>query len=143
MRDVNILDEIFPEAGAFYVMDRGYVDFERLSRFTLSSAFFVVRTKSNVLIQRRYSHPVDKPLVSAPITPSFSRLSIRQRRTRMRCGAYAIWMWKPESVKFLTNNFRPARTYYRQNLQVADSGRSRSRFRTDGDHDSGLMAIGF
>src|SRR5665213_173301 len=50
VHDVNILDEIMPEAGAFYVMDRGYVDFERLYIFTLSSAFFVVRTKSNVLI---------------------------------------------------------------------------------------------
>jgi len=57
VHDVNILDEILPEAGAFYVMDRGYVDFERLYVFTLSSAFFVVRTKSNVLLQRRYSHP--------------------------------------------------------------------------------------
>ena len=60
VHDVNILDEIAPEAGAFYVMDRGYIDFERLYRFTLSSAFFVVRAKSNVLLQRRYSHPVDK-----------------------------------------------------------------------------------
>jgi hypothetical protein len=60
VHDVNILDEIMPEAGAFYVMDRGYIDFQRLFVFTLSSAFFVVRTKSNVLIQRRYSHPVDK-----------------------------------------------------------------------------------
>ena len=41
VHDVNILDEILPEAGAFYVMDRGYVDFERLYRFTLSSAFFL------------------------------------------------------------------------------------------------------
>jgi IS4 transposase len=61
VHDVNILDEILPpEAGAFYVMDRGYVDFERLYVFTLSAAFFVVRTKSNVLLQRRYSRPVDK-----------------------------------------------------------------------------------
>ena len=60
VHDVNILDEIEPEAGAFYVMDRGYVDFERLYVFTLSAAFFVVRTKSNVLLQRRYSHSVDK-----------------------------------------------------------------------------------
>ena len=60
VHDVNILDEILPEAGAFYVMDRAYVDFERLYRFTLSSAFFVVRTKSNVLLQRRYSRAVDK-----------------------------------------------------------------------------------
>jgi hypothetical protein len=57
VHDVNILDEILPEAGAFYIMDRGYVDFERIYGFTLSSAFFVVRTKSNVLLQRRYSHP--------------------------------------------------------------------------------------
>src|ERR1035437_4065739 len=43
-----------------YVMDRGYVDFERLYVFTLTAAFFVWRTKSNVVLQRRYSHPVDK-----------------------------------------------------------------------------------
>jgi len=60
VHDVNVLDLILPEAGAIYVMDRGYIDFERLYRFTLESAFFVVRTKSNVLLQRRYSHPVDK-----------------------------------------------------------------------------------
>ncbi len=55
-----MLDEILPEAGAFYVMDRGYIDFERLYVFSLSAAFFVVRTKRNVLLQRRYSHDVDK-----------------------------------------------------------------------------------
>ena len=59
VHDVNILDEILPEVGAFYVMDRAYVDFERLFVFTLCSAFFVVRTKTNVVLQRRYSHPVD------------------------------------------------------------------------------------
>ena len=58
--DVNILDEFLPEPGAFYVMDRAYVDFERLFVFTLCSSFFVVRTKKNILLQRRYSHPVDK-----------------------------------------------------------------------------------
>ena len=57
---VNILDEILPEAGAFYVMDRGYIDFERLYVFTLCAVFFVVRTKENILLQRRYSHPVDQ-----------------------------------------------------------------------------------
>ncbi|MBI4443626.1 MAG: DUF4372 domain-containing protein [Acidobacteria bacterium] len=60
--DGNILDEILPEAGAFYLMDRGYVDFQRLYGFTLCSAFFVVRTKEHVLLQRRYSHPVDKSI---------------------------------------------------------------------------------
>jgi len=60
VHNVKILDEIMSEAGSFYVMVRVYIDFQRLFVFTLSSAFFVVRTKSNVLIQRRYSHPVDK-----------------------------------------------------------------------------------
>jgi hypothetical protein len=60
VHDVNILDEILPEAGAFYVMDRGYVDFKRLYGFTVSSAFFVVRTKQNVVLERRYSRPVDQ-----------------------------------------------------------------------------------
>src|SRR3989441_12299620 len=60
VHDVNILDEIVPEAGAFYVIDRGYLDFKRLFVLTLCSSFFVTRTKENVLLQRRYSHPVDK-----------------------------------------------------------------------------------
>jgi hypothetical protein len=60
VHDVNVLDEILPEAGAFYVMDRGYVDFQRLYIFTLSAAFFVVRAKQNLLLQRRYSRQVDK-----------------------------------------------------------------------------------
>jgi hypothetical protein len=60
VHDVNVLDQIVPEAGAFYGMDRGYIDFEPLFVLTLNSAFFVVRTKSNVLLQRRYSLPVDK-----------------------------------------------------------------------------------
>lgn len=58
--DVNILDELLPEPGSFYVMDRAYLDFERLFVFTISSSFFVVRTKKNVVLQRRYSHAVDK-----------------------------------------------------------------------------------
>jgi hypothetical protein len=54
VHDVNVLDEILPEAGAFYVLDRGYIDFERLFVFTLCSAFFVVRTKENLLLQRPF-----------------------------------------------------------------------------------------
>src|ERR1035438_6797303 len=60
LHDVNVLDDIAMEAGAFYVFDRGYIDFARLYRFTLPAAFFVTRTKENVVLQRRYSHPVDK-----------------------------------------------------------------------------------
>ena len=106
VHDVNILDEIMPEAGAFYVMDRGYIDFQRLFVFTLSSAFFVVRTKSNVLIQRRYSHPVDKStgvrsdqtviltsFESASAYPdALRRVSYLDAETNKR-------------LKFLTNNF--------------------------------------
>jgi hypothetical protein len=106
VHDVKILDELMPEAGAFYVMDRGYVDFERLFVFTLSSAFFVVRSKSNVLLQRRYSHKVDKStgvrsdhtviltsFGSASVYPdALRRISYRDGETQKR-------------FKFLTNNF--------------------------------------
>lgn len=60
MHDVNVLDELIPEAGAFYVMDRGYLDFERLHRLHCAGAFFVTRAKSNLKAKRRYSHPVDR-----------------------------------------------------------------------------------
>lgn len=60
LHDVNVLDDIPIEAGAFYVIDRAYLDFERLYRLRLSSAYFVTRTKQNVILQRRYSHPVDR-----------------------------------------------------------------------------------
>lgn len=60
LHDVHALDDIAIETGAFYVFDRGYLDFARLFRFTLTAAFFVTRTKENVVLQRRYSHPVDK-----------------------------------------------------------------------------------
>src|SRR5277367_1033923 len=60
VHDVTMLDKIIPEAGAFYVMDRGYIDFVRLYVFSLSAAFFVVRTKKNILLERRYSREVDK-----------------------------------------------------------------------------------
>ena len=60
MHEVNILDQLFPEPGAFYVMDRGFLDFERLFRFHQAGSFFVIRGKSNLQVRRRYSHPVDR-----------------------------------------------------------------------------------
>ena len=60
MHDVNILDQLVPEAGAFYVMDRGYLDFERLARLDDAGSFFVTRAKSNLKACRRYSRPVDR-----------------------------------------------------------------------------------
>jgi len=60
VHDVNILDALTPEAGAFYVMDRGYLDFQRLYRWTLHGAFFVTRARKNFRFTRLLSHPVDK-----------------------------------------------------------------------------------
>ena len=122
VHDVNILDEIAPEAGAFYVMDRAYIDFERLFLFTLCSAFFVVRAKKNAVLQRRYSRPVDKTtglrsdqtvilttIKSAKAYPNPLRLHPIDAETNKR-------------LKFLTNNFAlPALTItqiYKSRWQV-------------------------
>ena len=60
LSDVNVLDILLPEAGAFYIMDRGYVDYGRLHRLTSAAAFFVIRAKSNLKFRRQYSRPVEK-----------------------------------------------------------------------------------
>jgi len=60
LHDVNVLDVLPLEAGAFYIMDRGYLDFGRLYSFTHAAAFFVTRSKSNTKFRRLYSHPIDK-----------------------------------------------------------------------------------
>jgi hypothetical protein len=60
VHDVNALDQLLLEPGAFYIFDRGYLDFARLYAFTQSAAFFVTRAKSNTQFQWRYSSPVDK-----------------------------------------------------------------------------------
>jgi hypothetical protein len=123
VHDVNILDEILPEAGAFYVMDRGYVDFERLYIFTLSAAFFVVRTKSNVLLQRRYSHPVDKTTgVRSDHTVILTAIdSVKAYPEQLRRVSY-LDVKTGKRLKFLTNNFTlPALTIaqiYKSRWQV-------------------------
>jgi len=106
VHDVNILDEIFPDAGAFYVMDRGYIDFERLFVFTLSSAFFVVRTKENTVLQRRYSHPVDKTTgVRSDHTVILTAIdSARAYPDALRRISY-LDVETNKRLKFLTNNF--------------------------------------
>ncbi len=60
LHDVNILDQIIPEAGAFYIMDRGYLDFTRLHRLHQAGSFFVTRAKTNLRFTRRYSQPTDR-----------------------------------------------------------------------------------
>lgn len=59
LRDVNVLDLLTPEPGAFSIMDRGYLDFARLYRLALVGAFFLIRAKSNTQYRRLYSRPVD------------------------------------------------------------------------------------
>jgi len=106
VHDVNVLDEIMPEAGSFYVMDRGYLDFERLYFFTLSAAFFVVRTKSNVILQRRYSHPVDKTTgVRSDHTVILTAIgSVKVYPEALRRVSY-LDLETRKRFKFLTNNF--------------------------------------
>jgi Domain of unknown function (DUF4372)/Transposase DDE domain len=106
VHDVNILDEIVPEPGAFYVMDRGYIDFERLYVFTLSAAFFVVRTKENVLLERRYSHPVEKSTgVRSDQTVILTAIKSAKAypETLRRVSFYDAAT--DQRLKFLTNNF--------------------------------------
>jgi len=60
VHDVNVLDILISEAGSFYIMDRGYIDFKRLYELHQALAFFVIRAKSNLQYRRLYSRPVDK-----------------------------------------------------------------------------------
>src|SRR5882672_9173409 len=60
LSDLAVLDQLIPEPGAFYVMDRGFIDYARLHRFHEVGAFFVIRAKSNLHARRRYSHPIDR-----------------------------------------------------------------------------------
>jgi hypothetical protein len=60
VHEVNVLDELFVEAGAFYLLDRGYTDFTRLFTIDQHRAFFIIRAKNNLQFHRIYSHTVDK-----------------------------------------------------------------------------------
>jgi IS4 transposase len=106
VHDVNLLDEFLPEAGAFYVMDRGYIDFERLFIFTLCSAFFVVRSKENGLFQRRYSRPVDKATgLRSDHTVILTAIDLAKAYPDpLRRVAY-FDAETNQRLKFLTNNF--------------------------------------
>ena len=105
-QDVNLLDEVLPEAGSFYVMDRGYLDFGRLHAFHRSGAFFVTHTKAGVLLRRRYSRPVDKTTglrsdhtVLLTSAASFKNYPDPLRRVRFYDLEQRRWL------VFLTNNF--------------------------------------
>jgi hypothetical protein len=104
--DVNVLDELVLEPGSFYILDRGYIDFARLYRFTLHAAFFITRAKRNLDFTRRSSRAVDKtsglrsdqtivlsgPLTSQAYPEALRRISFFDVETNKR-------------LVFLTNNF--------------------------------------
>ena len=124
MHDVNALDLIDYETGAFYLFDRGYIDFARLFAITQAQAFFVTRAKSNMKFKRRYSQPVDRV-----------GTSILCDQTGVLTGLYAKTDYPTvlrrvvvrdtetgERVVFLTNNFSLSpeliAALYRQRWQV-------------------------
>lgn len=121
--EVTLLDQLIPEPGAFYVLDRGFLDYERLHRFHQSGAFFVVRGKSHLKLARRYSYPVDRATgvlcdqsVVLCVPSSIPRYPEALRRVRSKDLATG------NCVVLLTNNFTlPALTIaqlYRCRWQV-------------------------
>jgi hypothetical protein len=112
MHDVKVLDLLQPEPGTFYVMDRGYLDFERLARLDDAGSFFVTRAKSNTQVRRRYSRPVDRSTglicdQTAVLTGYYTRKGFNSPLRRVKFN-------DPETGKalvFLSNNFAlPAMT---------------------------------
>lgn len=123
LHDVNALDILTLEAGAYYVMDRGYLDFERLNKFNQIPAYFVTRTKSNTQYKRRYSHPIDRSTglicdQTIVLTGFYARKDYpgALRRVKFRDEKTG------KTLVFLTNNFTlPALTIaqlYRSRWQV-------------------------
>ena len=123
VHDVNILDELIPEPGAIYVMDRGYLDFTRLYAIDQSCAFFVTRSKRNTRFRRLYSHPVDRStglLCDQTIVLSgfYSRKEYPEKLRRVKY----IDTERNKRFNFLTNQFLlPALTIaelFRQRWQI-------------------------
>jgi len=104
--DVNILDELVPEAGSIYVMDRAYLDFERLFRMHQGLAYFILRTKTNTQLRRLYSSPVDKStgiMCDQIVLPLISNSATAYPEKLRRIKYYDIETGK--RLTFLTNNF--------------------------------------
>jgi len=106
LHDVNVLDQLIPEPGSFYIMDRGYLDFERLYTLNQCAAFFVIRAKSNLKFRRLYSHPIKKITglrcdQTIVLTGFYSSKSYPEKLRRIK-------YYDPETgrtLTFLTNNF--------------------------------------
>ena len=106
MADVRVLDELVLEAGAFYVMDRGYVDFQRLYRLVLASAFYVTRSKRNLQFNRLESRRVEEGtgIRSDQIVCLRNLSSARHYPDKLRRIHY-VDAETGKSLVFLTNNF--------------------------------------
>jgi len=106
LHDVNVLDLLIPEAGAIYVMDRGYLDFERLHVLHQAGAFFVTRAKSNLDARRLYSGPTDR--ASGIICDQTIALNGYYSRQHYPDHLRRIRLRDPESIRtlvFLSNQF--------------------------------------
>ena len=123
MHDVNILDELILEAGAIYIVDRGYVDFERLYAIHQAGAFFVTRAKDNCDWRRVYSRPVDKATgVQCDQTIALNGFYTSQHYPQYLRRVRYLDAVRDKRLAFLTNNFElPALTIaelYRCRWQV-------------------------
>ena len=112
LHDVNILDLLIPQPGAFYIMDRAYLDFQRLYHLHRQRAFFVTRAKSNFKFKRRYSHEVDK--ITGVQSDQTIMLTTHYPAQNYPEPLRRIRFYDPQRQKrlvFLTNNFElPAET---------------------------------
>lgn len=112
VHDVNVLDHLIPEPGAIYVMDRAYLDFQRLYQLHQSSAVFVTRSKTNTGLRRIYSHKVDKNAgvkydQTVALTGFYSKKDYPEKLRRIKYFDTE----KDRSFIFLTNQFTlPAKT---------------------------------
>jgi transposase len=115
VHDVNILDELIPEPGAIYIMDRGYLDFGRLYIWNQYSAFFVTRLKSNIKVERIYSNPIERPtgLRCDQIVKLTGQSTKKEYPEKLRRIKY-FDADTDKTLVFLTNNFTlPALTIAR------------------------------
>ena len=106
VHDVNVLDILIPEPGAFYIMDRGYVDFKRLYTMHNTGAFFLIRAKSNTLYKRRYSHKADTSggvICDQAIVLTGLKTSVDYPQALRRVKYHDTATGK--TFNFLTNNF--------------------------------------
>jgi len=123
LHDVNVLDELIPEPGSFYIMDRGYVAFDRLFALNMAGASYVIRAKANLQFRRLYSHPVNKTtgikcdqIIKLTVPRSAKYYPEKLRRVKYFDAK------TEKTLTFLTNNFMlPALTIaelYRCRWQV-------------------------